>query len=61
MTGRETMHSENGYRVYTAKDCLAATSIAAQDATLKHDFGMCSILATSIDVMNAMKTSPAKA
>jgi nicotinamidase-related amidase len=52
---------ENGYRVYTVKDCLAATSIAAQDATLEYNFGMFSIPTTSVDVMSAMKTTPAKA
>ena len=29
-----------GYKVYTLKDCVAATSMEAQDATLEHNFGM---------------------
>jgi nicotinamidase-related amidase len=52
---------EKGYRVYTVKDCLAATSIAAQDATLEHNFGLFSVPTTSAVVMSAMKTTPAKA
>lgn len=44
-----TMRSgyERGYRVYTLKDCVAATSIEAQDATLEHNFGMFSVPTTS--------------
>lgn len=30
---------ENGYKVYTLKDCCAATSQAAQDAAIEHNFG----------------------
>jgi nicotinamidase-related amidase len=46
---------ENGYQVYTLKDCVAATSVAAQDATLEHNFGMFSVPTTSVDVMSAIK------
>jgi nicotinamidase-related amidase len=47
---------ENGYKVYTLKDCVAATSVAAQDATLEYNFGMFSVPTTSVDVMSAIKT-----
>ena len=30
---------EKGYKVYTLKDCVAATDIAAQEATLQYNFG----------------------
>jgi nicotinamidase-related amidase len=51
-----TMRSayEKGYKVYTLKDCVAATSIEAQEATLKHNFGMFSIPTTSAEVMKAL-------
>jgi nicotinamidase-related amidase len=44
-----TMRSayELGYQVYTLKDCCAATSVAAQDATFEHNFGMFSVPTTS--------------
>lgn len=29
---------EKGYKVYTLKDCVAATSIEANDATLEHKY-----------------------
>jgi ureidoacrylate peracid hydrolase len=38
---------ELGYKVYTMKDCCAATSVAAQDAAYEHTFGMFSIPTTS--------------
>ena len=38
---------ELGYKVFTLKDCCAATSIAAQDAAYEHTFGMFSIPTTS--------------
>lgn len=46
---------ELGYKVYTMKDCCAATSVAAQDAAYEHTFGMFSIPTTSTDIMNALK------
>lgn len=51
-----TMRSayEKGYKVYTLSDCVAATSIAAQDATLEHNFGMFSIPTTSKKVLAAI-------
>lgn len=45
---------ENGYRVYTLKDCCAATSTAAQDAAIEHTFGMFSIPITSAIVAEAV-------
>lgn len=47
---------ENGYKVYTLKDCVAATSVAAQDATLEYNFGMFSIPTTSKAVLAAIKS-----
>ncbi len=38
---------ELGYKVYTMKDCCAATSVAAQEAAYEHTFGMFSIPTTS--------------
>lgn len=48
-----TMRSayEHGYKVYTVKDCCAATSVAAQDATYEHNFGMFSIPTTSDEII----------
>ena len=45
---------ELGYSVYTLKDCAAATSKEAQDATLEFNFGMFSIPTTSAEVMEAI-------
>lgn len=42
---------ELGYRVYTLKDCSAATSIEAQDSAFEHNFGMFSVPTTSADVL----------
>mmetsp|Transcript_100225 Transcript_100225/g.139294 ORF Transcript_100225/g.139294 Transcript_100225/m.139294 type:complete len:210 (-) Transcript_100225:156-785(-) len=54
-----TMRSayEKGYRVYTLKDCVATTSMAAQEATLEHNFGMFSVPTTSDEVEAAIKAS----
>ena len=38
---------ELGYKVYTLKDCCAATSVEAQDSAYEHNFGMFSIPTTS--------------
>lgn len=46
---------EKGYKVYTLKDCVAATSIAASDATIEHNFGMFSVPTTSDIIMGAVK------
>lgn len=45
---------ELGYSVYTLKDCVAATSKEAQDATLTHNFGMFSVPTTSEEVKEAI-------
>lgn len=50
---------EKGYKVYTLKDCVAATSKEAQDATLEYNFGMFSIPTTSKTVLEALQTSVA--
>jgi nicotinamidase-related amidase len=47
---------EYGYKVYTLKDCVAATSLAAQEATLQYNFGMFSIPTTSEHVLAAIQT-----
>lgn len=51
-----TMRSayEKGYKVYTLQDCMAATSLEAQEATLKHNFGMFSIPTTTEEVKEAI-------
>jgi len=51
-----TMRSayEMGYKVYTLKDCMAATNLDAHEATLEHNFGMFSIPTTSEDVKAAI-------
>lgn len=53
-----TMRSayERGYRVYTLKDCVAATSIEAQKATLEYNFGMFSVPTTSDVVLKRLQT-----
>lgn len=45
---------EKGYKVYTLKDCVAATSVAANDATLEYNFGMFSVVTSSDEVKNAI-------
>lgn len=50
---------ELGYNVYTLSDCVAATSKAAQDATLEHNFGMFSIQTNSKEIAEAIKTPAA--
>ena len=54
-----TMRSayEKGYQVYTLKDCVAATSMAAQEATLEHNFGMFSVRTTSEEVKSAIQVT----
>ena len=51
-----TMRSayEKGYKVYTLKDCTAATSVEAHEATIQHNFGMFSIPTTSEEIMKAL-------
>jgi len=45
---------ENGYKVYTLKDCTAATSMAGQEAAFEHNFGMFSIPTTSDEIKKAI-------
>jgi nicotinamidase-related amidase len=49
---------EYGYKVYTLTDCVAATSVIAQDATLQYNFGMFSIPITSSAILRAIQTAP---
>lgn len=46
---------ELGYKVYTLKDCCAATSVEAQDSAYEHNFGMFSIPTTSEEIMESLK------
>lgn len=52
---------EKGLKVYTLQDCVAATSIEAQEATLKNNFGMFSVPTTSDKILEALGaiTAPA--
>ena len=54
-----TMRSayERGFKVYTLKDCVAATSVAAQEATLEHNFGMFSVTTTSDAILLGSKVA----
>mmetsp|Transcript_6212 Transcript_6212/g.15370 ORF Transcript_6212/g.15370 Transcript_6212/m.15370 type:complete len:206 (-) Transcript_6212:107-724(-) len=45
---------EKGFKVYTLKDCSAATSIEAHDAAFEHNFGMFSVPTTSADIKEAI-------
>eukprot|EP00587_Corethron_hystrix_P016628 CAMPEP_0113324928 /NCGR_PEP_ID=MMETSP0010_2-20120614/17382_1 /TAXON_ID=216773 ORGANISM="Corethron hystrix, Strain 308" /NCGR_SAMPLE_ID=MMETSP0010_2 /ASSEMBLY_ACC=CAM_ASM_000155 /LENGTH=210 /DNA_ID=CAMNT_0000184491 /DNA_START=150 /DNA_END=782 /DNA_ORIENTATION=- /assembly_acc=CAM_ASM_000155 len=45
---------ENGYKVYTLKDCCAATSMEGQNAAFEHTFGMFSVPTTSEDIKKAV-------
>lgn len=46
---------EKGYKVYTLKDCAAATSIEEHDSAFKHNFGMFSNIVTCDEMKAAMK------
>lgn len=46
---------EKGFKVYTLKDCVAATSVDAQNATLEYNFAMFSIPTTSKQVLEAIQ------
>jgi len=48
---------ENGYKVYTLKDCCGATSVAGMEACFEHSFGMFSIPTTSDNIMRLIKTT----
>ena len=45
---------EHGYKVYTLKDCCAATSVEGQEAAFEHTFGMFSIPTTSDEIIDAV-------
>ncbi|MCG8915095.1 cysteine hydrolase [Actinokineospora sp. PR83] len=45
---------ENGYRVITLTDCLAATSRAEHDNAITHDYPMFSLPVTSTEVIAAL-------
>lgn len=51
-----TMRSayENGYQVQTLTDCMAATSMAAHDGAITHDFPMFSELTTSQEFVSRL-------
>jgi nicotinamidase-related amidase len=46
---------ERGYKVYTLKDCCAATSIAGQEAAFEYTFGMFSTPTTSNELLSLLK------
>ena len=46
---------EKGYQVYTLKDCVAATSMEAQEAALEHNFGMFSVPTSSGEVKSSIR------
>ncbi len=46
---------ELGYKVSTLTDCMAATSMEAQEATIEHNFGMFSIPTTSEDFIGSLE------
>ena len=45
---------EKGFKVYTLKDCSAATSMAAHESAFEHNLGMFSVPTTSADVKEAI-------
>lgn len=45
---------EHGYNVYTLKDCCAATSIEAHEASFEHSFGMFSTITNADEVKAAV-------
>ena len=47
---------EKGYKVYTLKDCVGATSLAAHEAAIEHNFGLFSVPTTSEEVKEAIIT-----
>jgi ureidoacrylate peracid hydrolase len=52
---------EHGYKVYTLKDCCAATSVEGQEAAFEHTFGMFSIPTTSDEIIGAVQGAPVSA
>ena len=49
---------EHGYNVYTLKDCVAATSMAGQEAAIEHMFGMFSVPTTSNEFLSILDKAP---
>lgn len=47
---------EHGYKVYTLKDCCAATSIEAHENAFTNNFGMFSIPTDSTTIINAIQS-----
>lgn len=45
---------EKGFKVYTVKDCSAATSLAAHDSAFEHNFGMFSVPTDSAEIKEAI-------
>jgi len=45
---------ERGYKVFTLKDCCAATNIDGQNAAFEHTFGMFSVPTTSDEVISGL-------
>jgi nicotinamidase-related amidase len=58
-----TMRSayEEGFKVYTLKDCCAATSLAGQEAAYEHTFGMFSVPTESAEFLKMLSKEPATA
>ena len=52
---------ENGYRVYTLKDCVAATSQAEHDNAITYDFPMFSLPVSADAVIAALEASGSQA
>mmetsp|Transcript_26769 Transcript_26769/g.39600 ORF Transcript_26769/g.39600 Transcript_26769/m.39600 type:complete len:212 (+) Transcript_26769:67-702(+) len=46
---------EKGFKVFTLKDCTAATSMPAQEAAFEHNFGMFSVPTTSKEITEAVE------
>jgi nicotinamidase-related amidase len=52
---------EEGFKVYTLKDCCAATSLAGQEAAYEHTFGMFSVPTESAEFLKMLSKEPATA
>jgi nicotinamidase-related amidase len=52
---------ENGYRVFTVKDCVAATSQAEHDNAITYDFPMFSVPVSAETVIAALSPSASDA
>ena len=45
---------EKNFKVYTLKDCTAATSMEAHESAFEHNFGMFSVPTSSTEIMEAV-------